>query len=142
MQVSLLVRRMKEESEGGSESPTRKRLREKIASLSQPQLFRAADALTIIWHEVMRLLDLPMPEPKPPSIVKPTFFFNWHRVKLALKSIPTETFIDLRFFAYNAVCNGLPVDPRFLYTSSIAIERWGVVVATRELEFLSKFTRP
>ena len=129
---------MKEESEGGRESPTRKQLREKIAALSQSQLFRATDALTMTWHGVMGPLDLPMPEPKPPSIVKPTFFLNWHRVKLALlKSIPTGTFIDIQFFACNAICNDLPVDPRPLYTSSIAVERWGAAITTRELESLN-----
>jgi len=132
---------MKEESGRDSETPMRKQLREKIAVLSQPQLPRAADALSMIWNGVMGALGLPTPEPKPPSIVKLTFLLNWHWVKLALlKSISTGTFIDVQFFAHNAICNDLPVDPRPLYTSSIVIGRWGAAIATRKLE-ISKFTR-
>ena len=140
MQVSRLVSKMKEESEGDSESPTRKQLREKIATLSQSQLPRATDALAMIWNGVKGPLDLPTPEPKPPFFVKP-LYLNWHRVKLALlKSILTGTFIDVQFFAYNTIDDNLPVDPRPLYTSSIVIERWGAAITTRKLES-SKFTR-
>jgi len=142
VQVSRLVRKMREESEGGSESPTRKQLREKIAALSQSKLPRAADALAMIWNGVMGPLDLPTLKPKPPSSVGLTFLLNWHRVKLALlKSISTGTFIDVQFFAYNAIGNDLPVDPRPLYASSIVIERWRAAIATRKLEIPSKFTR-
>jgi len=133
---------MKEESGRDSETPIRKQLREKIAALSQSQLPRAADALAMIWNGVMGPLDLPVSEPKLPSIVKLTFLLSWHRVKLALlKSIPTGTFIDVQFFAYNAIDNDLPVDPKPLYTSSIVIERWGAAITTRKLEFLSGFTQ-
>ena len=142
MQVSRLVSKMKEESEGDGENPVRKQLRDKIAALSQSQLPRTTDILTIIWNGVMGSLDLPTSEPKSPFFVEPTRFLNWHRVKLALlKSIPTGTFIDAQFFAYNAIANGLPVDSRPLYTSSIAIERWGAAITTRKLES-SRFTRP
>jgi len=141
---------MKEESGRDSETPIRRRLREKIATLSQSQLPRATDALAMIWNGIMGPLDLPTPEPKPPSLVKLAFLLNWRwdRVKLALlklallKSIPTGTFIDVQFFAYNAICNDLPVDPRPLYTSSIVIERWGAAITTRKWESLSKFARP
>jgi len=136
---------LKEESGRDSGTPIRKQLREKIASLPQSQLPRATDALAMIWNGVMGPLDLPTPGPKPPSLVKLAFLLNWHwdRVTLALlKSIPTGTFIDVQFFAYNAICNDLPVDPRPLYTSSIVIERWGAAITTRKWESLSKFTRP
>ena len=140
VQVSRLVSKLKEESEGNSESPTRKQLRKKIAALSQSQLSRATDALTMIWNGVMGPLDLPAPEPKPPFFVKPVLFLNWYRVKLALlKSISTGVFIDVQFFAYSTIDNDLPVNPRPLYTSSIVIERWGAAITTRKLES-SKFT--
>ena len=142
IQVSRLVSKMKEELGGDAESPVREQLREKITALSQSQLPRAADILAMIWNGVMGPLDLPTPEPKPPFFVKPTRFVNWHRVKLALlKSIPTGTFIDVQFFAYNAIDNDLPVDPRPLYTSAIVIERWGAAIMTRKLEPSSKFTQ-
>jgi len=135
---------IKEESRGDGESPTRKRLREKIAALSQLQLSRAADTLAMIWNGVMGSLDPPMQESKLAFFVEPILFNpNWHRVTLALlKSISTGTFIDVQFFAYNAIDNDLPVDPRPLYTSSIAIERWGAAITTRKLESSSKSTRP
>jgi hypothetical protein len=143
-QVSRLVSKMKDESEGGSESPTRQQLREKIAALPQSQLSRANDVLAMIWNGVAGLPGLPTPEPKLPSFVGPSILFpNWHRVKLALlKSIPTGTFIDVQFFAYNKIGNDLPVDPRPLYTSSIVIERWGAAITTRKLVSSSRFTRP
>ena len=132
---------LKEESGRDSETSIRKQLREKIAALSQSQLPRAVDALEMILNGVMGPLDLPTPEPKLPSIVKLTFLFSWHRAKLALlKSIPTGTFIDVQFFAYNAIDNDLPVDPKPLYTSSIVIERWGAAIITRKLQFFSGST--
>jgi hypothetical protein len=143
IRVSRLVSKMKEESEGDIESPTRKQLREKIAALPQSQLSHANDVLAMIWSGVTGLLGLPTPEPKLPLILKPIDFLNWHRVKLALlKSIPTGTFIDVQLFAYNAIDNGLPVDLKPLYTSSIVIERWGAAITTRELESPFRFTRP
>ena len=139
MQVSRLVSKMKEESEGDSESPTRKQLREKIAALSQSQLSRATDTLAMILNGVTGPLDLPTLEHKPPFFMRP-FFLTWYRVKLALlKSILTGTFIDVQFFAYNTIDDNLPVDPRPLYTSSIVIERWGAAITIRKLES-SKFT--
>jgi len=135
VQVSQLVSKMKEESAGGTESVVRKQLREKIATLTRSRLPRAADALTMIWNGAMGPLDLPAPQPKLTFFAKTTLFSNWHRVKLALlKSIPTGTFIDVQFFAYNALGNGVPVDPKPLYTSSIAIERWGAAITTRKSE--------
>jgi len=132
---------IKEESRGDGESPTRKRLREKIAALSQVQLSRATDTLATIWNGVMGLLDLPMPESKFAFFMESTLFHpNWHRVTLALlKSISTGTFIDVLFFAYSSIGSDLPVDPKPLYTSSIAIERWGAAIITRKLESSSKF---
>ena len=139
-QVSRLVGKLKEESQGDIESTIRKQLREKIAALSQSQLSRVTDALALIWNVVMGPLDLPALEPNLPGFAKPDPFVSWYRVKLALlRSIPTGTFIDVQFFAYNTVGNNLPVDPRPLYTSSIVIERWGVAITTRKLES-SKFT--
>jgi len=125
---------MKEESGRDSETPIKKQLRETITALPQSRLPRAIDALAMIWNGVMDLRDGRMPEPKPLFFVKPTFFLGWHRVKFALlKSIPTGIFIDVQFFAYNAIYNDLPVDPRPLYTSSIVIERWGAAITTRKL---------
>ena len=141
MQVSQLVSKMKEESEGDGESPTRKQLREKIAALSQSQLSRATDTLAMILNGVTGPLDLPTPRPKPPSPAKYILFLDWYRVKLALlKSVSTGIFIDVQFFAYNSIDNDLPVDPRPLYTSGIVIGRWGAAITTRKLES-SKFTR-
>ena len=143
MQVSQLVRKMKEESGGDTEGIVRKRLQEKIAGLDQSRLPRATDVLAMIWDGLMGPLDIPTPEPKPTPFTKATPFSNWHRVRLALlKSIPTGTFIDAQFFAYNALSNDLPVDPRPLYTSSIVIERWGAAIATRKSEPSSELTRP
>ena len=136
---------MKEESTGGAESITRRQLREKIASLSQSQLARASDTLAMIWDSVIGLADGSATGPKPPSSAKPTFFRKWHRViipqsskgervKLALlKSIATGTFIDVQFYAYNAICNDLPTDLKPLFTSSIVIESWAPAITTREL---------
>ena len=132
---------MKEESEVDSESPTRKQLREKIAALSQSQLSHATDALAMIWNGMIGPLDITTPKPKPPFFVM-SLYPNWPRVKFALlKSIPTGIFIDVQFFAYNAISKDMPADPRPLYASSIVIERWGTSITTRKLESSSKFTR-
>ena len=131
---------MKEESGEDGETPIRERFLEKIAALSQSQLPRLTDALAMIWNGVMEPLDLPTPKPNLSFVVESTIFLNWDLVKLALlKSIPTGTFIDIQLFAYNAIDSNLPVVPKPLYTSSIAIERWGVAITTRKLES-SKFT--
>ena len=116
---------------------------DKVAALTQSRLPRVADALAMIWNGVVKPLDLPTPEPKstPFTFPKTTLFSNWHRVRLALlKSIPTGTFIDVQLFAYNALSNDLPVDPRPLYTSSIVIERWGAAIMTGKSESSSKLT--
>ena len=133
LQVSRLVRMIKEESKGGVESITRKQLREKIATLPQPRLMRAKDVLGVIWNGVKEPLEPPMAEPGFNFDMTLTLFPNWHRVKIALlKSIPTGTFIDVQFFAYNAVGNGIPLNLRPLFTSSIVIEEWGPGITTRK----------
>ena len=146
MQISQLVSKMKEESTEGAESDTRRQLREKIAALPQPRLTRATDALTMIWDGVTGLLDPPAPElRKPiPSLTPPLIWHwviyplssNWNRTQLALlKSIPTGTFIDVRFYAYNAIRDNLPVDPKPLFTSSIVVGEWenAIMTMTRKL---------
>ena len=132
MQVSQLVYKMKDESKEGTEGATRKRLREKIAALPQSQLTRAIDTLAMIWNGATGLLETPaVPKLTPDAILAPRR--SSHRVKLALlKSIPTGTFIDVQFYAYNAISNDLPLDPRPLFTSSIVIEEWGAAIATRK----------
>jgi len=124
---------MKEESKGIPESITRKQLREKIAALPQPRLARATDVFAMIFHGVKGSLVPPPTVPKLSLSMTHPVFPNWHRVKLALlKSIPTGTFIDVQFYAYNAIGNGLPLDPKPLFTSSIMIEEWGPVITTRK----------
>ena len=132
MQVPRLVCELEEESNGYTESATRKRLREKIAALPPPRLARAMDALCAVLVGVNGRLKPPRAEPRLTSTI-PLFFPHWHRVKLALlKSIHTGTFIDVQFYACNAVCNNVPLDPRPLFTSSIVIEEWGAAIATRK----------
>ena len=133
VQVSRLVGKIREESGGSAESATRKELRKKIAGLSLSQFTRVADTLTMVWNGMVGPLDVPALEPKPSSSPKPAPFANWDRVKLALlKSISMGAFIDVQFFAQNAISDGLPVDPRPLYTSSIVIQEWGAAITTRE----------
>jgi hypothetical protein len=139
VKVLQLVSKMKEESEMGADD-TMKQLLDKIASLSQSQLGRAADALSMIWNGLTGPLDLPVSEPKSASSVEFTLFPNWHRVKLALlKSISTGTFIDVHFYAYNSLRNNSPLDPKPLFVSSIVIEEWGPAITTRGLELSSQF---
>ena len=132
-QVSILITKINEESKKCGEGVTRQRLREKIASLSQAQVGRAADALTMIWSCVNGPLG-PLAAPlKSTLTVPPTLLPNWHRVKLALlKSITTGIFIDAQFYAFNKTANNLPFDPKPLYISSIVIEEWGPAITTRE----------
>lgn len=126
---------MKEESKSGAESGTMIQLLDKIASLSQSQLGRAADALSMIWDGFTGPLELPVLEPKSAPSMEFTLLPNWHRVKLALfKSIFTGTFIDVQFYAYNASGNDLPLDPKPLFVSSIVIEEWGPAITTRRFE--------
>ena len=142
VQVSRLVGKMRDESGGDTESATRKELREKIVGLSPSQLLRATDTLAMIWDGMVGPLDLPTLEPEPSPSLKPLPFLNWDRVKLALlKSISTGTFIDAQFFAYGAVRNGLPMDLRPLYTSSIVVQEWGAAITTRRLISCSKSTQ-
>ena len=152
MQVSRLVSLMKEESKRSSESDTRTQLRNKIAALSQSQLARATDALSMIWDGVTGSLDLPAPGPKStsadsaqPSKWQRTIFFlssNRQRVKLALlKSIPTGTFVDVQFYAYNGIRDGLPLDLKPVFTSSVMIEEWAPAITTRELGDPSQFAQ-
>ena len=134
MQVSRLVDKMKQESMGGFGSGTNRQLEEKITGLTQSGLTRATDALVMIWNGVVGPLDPPTQAPKPIFPPKFTAPPNWDRIKLALlKSILTGIFIDLQFYAYNAIRDNLPVDPKPLFTSSIVIEEWAPVIATRKL---------
>ena len=133
---------MRDESGRGTESATKKELREKIAGLSLPQLLRATDTLTTIWDGMVGPLDLPTLESKQSPSPKPLPFLNWDRVKLALlKSISAGSFVDVQFFAYNTISNGLPVDLRPLYTSSIVIQEWGAAITTRRLRSCSESTQ-
>ena len=121
---------MKEESTEGDNGDTRRQLREKLASLSQPQLERARGALSMIWNGVTGPLDLPVPQLEPRSYEKCTLS---HRVQLALlRSISTGFFVDVQFYAYNAVYDNLPVDLKPLFTSSIVIEEQAAAIAMRE----------
>ncbi|KAF9779860.1 hypothetical protein BJ322DRAFT_1086930 [Thelephora terrestris] len=136
MQVSQLINKIKAESAGGSESGTRRQLRYKITALSQSQLARATDALAMIWGGVTGLLDLSMPEPESTSCARSTQLSkrqgvvfpppaNWQSMKIALlKSIPTGTFVDTQFYAYNAIGDSLPFDLKPLFISSMVIEEW------------------
>jgi hypothetical protein len=137
LEVSLLVSRMDKESSGGEET-TRKQLRDKIASLSQPQVKRAADALILIWNCAA---GPPAPFAIPTTQSGFSFsitadrFPNWDKMKLAfLKAITTGVFIDVQFYAYNKICDNSPVDPKPLYASSIVIEEWAPAITTRESE--------
>ena len=141
MQVLQLVSKIKEESGEGSGSVTRRHLREKIADLPQSQLARATDALAMIWDALVGPLDLP-----PPGLTSTSGKYaqisklerliipltsNEQRIKLALlKSISTGTFIDVQFYAYNAILQGLPLDLKPLFTSSIVIEDWAPAITT------------
>jgi len=125
---------MKEESAGDTESVTPEQLRDKLATLSQAQLIRATDALAMIWNGVIGPLNPLMPEPKFAPLPAPVLP-NWQRVKLALlKSISTGTFIDVQFYAYNAINNDLPSEPRPLFISSIVIAMWAPAITSRKLE--------
>ena len=141
MKVSQLVRKMKEESILGAESDTMIQLLDTIASLSQSQLGRVMDAISMIWNGLTGPLDPPELEPKPTPSVGLTLFPNWRRVKLALfKSIFTGTFIDVQFHAHNAIANNMTLDPKPLFVSSIVIEEWGPAITTRRLEGSSQLS--
>jgi len=139
MQVSQLIHNLKEESKGANESITRKQLRETIAALPQFQLVHAADALDMIWNGVKLPLELPVATPSITFPVTPAILPHWHRIKVALlKSIPTGIFIDVQFYAYNAISKDLPSDPRPLFTSSIVIEELASAITTRKWESFSR----
>jgi len=133
MQVSRLICKMKEESMGDTDGVITKQLWDKIGTLSQSRLAHATDALAMIWSGMIGPLDPLAPEPKFASSVVPILSPNWHRVRLALlKSISTGAFIDVQFYAYDTIDNGLVLDPRPLFTSSIVIEEWAPAIMTRE----------
>lgn len=124
---------MKEESEGSTESITKKRLREKITSLPRSRLPPATDVLTMIWNGVKGPLESFPAGTTQTFPVTPTHFPNWDRVKLALlRSIRTGTFTDVQFYAYSSIGNNLPLNPRPFFTSSIVIEEWGAAITTRK----------
>jgi len=123
---------MKEESAGDTKSPTRKQLQDKLSTLSPSQLARATDALAMIWNGLIGPLDPLAPELKFASSAAPTLPPNWPKMKLALlKSISTGTFIDVQFYAYNAIGGDLPLDPRPLFASSIVIKNWAPAITAR-----------
>lgn len=129
VQVTLLVARMNEESQRPTGGATGKRLQDKIASLSQSQVRRAAGALSMIWSCVNGPLKSPAASSGFTSSATPTNNPNWHRVKLAfLKSIATGIFIDVQLHAFNRVRNGLPFEPKPLFISSIVTEKWGPAI--------------
>jgi hypothetical protein len=130
IQVSKLVTKINEEAEWLAEGATRKRLREKIASLTLPELKRAADALSMIWSYSNGPLNSLATETK--SAV-PVILPNWPYVKLAfLKSIITGVFLDVQFYAFNKICNNTPFDPKPLFISSIVIEEWSPAIMMRK----------
>lgn len=133
-QVPRLVNKMKKESREGTGNDTMERLLNKIAALSQSQLARATDVLAMIWDGAAKPSDLPALEIKStPSTEVNILPPNWHRVRLALlKSISTGTFLDVQLYAYNAIHNNLPVDPKPLFASSIVVEEWGPAIMTRK----------
>ena len=125
---------------GDTESSTMRQLLDKIASLSQSQLARAMDALSMIWTGTAGPLDPPAQKHELNLSANPTLVASLHRVELALlKSISTGTFIDVQFCAYNAISNNLPLDRKPLFTSSIVVEEWGSAIATRKFEALFRF---
>ena len=118
-----------------AESDTMKQLLDKIASLSESQLARSSDVLSMIWSGTTGPLDLPTQEPESSLSPNSAQVANLNRMELALlKSISTGAFIDVQFYAYNAISDDLPLDPKPLFTSSIAIEEWGSAIATRKFE--------
>ena len=141
MGVSQLIQEMKEEAMLGAESDTMIQLLDAIAFLSQSQLGCAMDAISMIWNGLTGPLELPALEPKSTPPVGFTLFPNWHRMKLALfKSIFMGTFIDIQFYAYNAIRNNLLLDPKPLFVLSIVIKEWGPAITTHRLEGSFQFS--
>ena len=135
-QILKLVSTMESESKGGTEGDTMKRLLDKIASLSQLQLERSRDVLSMIWNGIVgQHPDLPAHKSLFTLPSNHTSLPNWRRVKLAiLKSISTGTFVDIQLYAHNAICNNLSLDAKPLFTSSIVIEAWGSAISMRKLQ--------
>lgn len=118
-----------------AESSTMRRLLDKVASLSQPQLVRATDALSMIWSGAAMPLHSPAQESNSNLATNSAQVANLHRAEFALlKSISTGTFIDVQLYAYNAISDDLPLDPKPLFTSSIVIGELGSAIATRKLK--------
>jgi hypothetical protein len=138
--ASKLVNKIKEESTDDTESETKHQLLDKIASLSNTQLARAKDALTMIWNGTMGPSHSTVPKPEPELPAPPAMPAKFPALGLALlKSISTGTFIDVRFCAYNAIRNDLQLDPKPLFTSSIVIKGFSPAIEKRELEGSSSF---
>ena len=131
---------MKKESKGNANYTTRRQLLDKIASLSQPQLEGAADALAMIWSGPTEPLNSRPQKFKSNFSANLVQVANLPRVELALlKSISTGTFIDLQFHAYSAVINDLPLDPKPLFASSIVIEEWRPSIEKGKFEGFFQF---
>lgn len=135
MQVSFLVKKMNKETKKGVESATRKRFRNKVTSLAQPQLGGATDTLAMILNCMGGPLESAGAPSGFTSSALPAVLPNWHRLKFAfLKSITTGVFIDIQLHAYNEVSNSLLSDLKPLFSSSIVIKGWGPIIAARRLE--------
>jgi hypothetical protein len=131
VQIPFLVDELKEESKEGAEGATRKRLRNKIASLSQQRAKYVMEALGMIWDSMKGPLrsSLPHSRFRPSATLAP--FPKFHRVQLALlKAITTGVFIDVQLYAYNKTSDCLPLDPKPLFASSVVIEGWMPAIAT------------
>ena len=142
VQVSWLIKKIKEESVGNSESSTRRQLQHKITSLSQLQLARTTDLLATIWSGVVSPVNSSAPKYKLAFFTNFTRIPNWNRVTLALlKSISTGVFLDVQFRAFNTIHNNLLLDLRPLFASSVVIEGWtpSVRSITRKLRESSQF---
>ena len=138
--ASQLVNKIKEESKGNAESKTKKQLLEKIASFSQQELAHAKDPLAMIWNGTTGPVDPNASKPKSNTPTNPTFSSKSRRVEVALlKSISTGVFIDVQFYAYNAIGIDLHLDPKPLFTSSIVIKEWKSAITKRKLQGSSLF---
>ena len=94
----------------------------------------------MIWNGTMGPSDSTVPSTRfsspAPSIVPA----EHPGLGLALvKSISTGTFIDVQFYAYNAINNDLQLDPKPLFASSIVIKGFSSAIEKRKLEGTSQF---
>ena len=48
--------------------------------------------------------------------------------------VPQVTFADVRFYAYSAIHEDSPADPKPLFTSSIVIGKWEHPIVARKLK--------